>query len=69
MFENLISSSYEKHAFELENQLANVDREYEKVTTEISKRGEEWHRYCQQNENQSQCSKGVYKRHFTEAFI
>lgn len=43
-FENLISPSYEKHAFELENQLAFVDRECEKLTTEISKRGEEWHR-------------------------
>lgn len=68
IFEKLISLSYEKRAFKLENQLASVDREYEKIMTEISKRGEEWHRDCQQNENQSKCSKGVYKRHFTETF-
>lgn len=43
-FENSISPSYEKHTFELENQLAYVEREYDRITTEISKRGEEWHR-------------------------
>nr|XP_034307169.1 uncharacterized protein LOC109617452 [Crassostrea gigas] len=41
---NSISPKYEEIAFELENQLANLDSGYEKLTTEISKQGEEWHR-------------------------
>uniref|UniRef100_A0A8W8LW52 B box-type domain-containing protein n=1 Tax=Magallana gigas TaxID=29159 RepID=A0A8W8LW52_MAGGI len=41
---NSISPKYEEIAFELENQLANLDEGYEKLTTEISKQGEEWHR-------------------------
>eukprot|EP00105_Crassostrea_gigas_P029717 XP_011451737.1 PREDICTED: uncharacterized protein LOC105345322 [Crassostrea gigas] len=39
-----ISPKYEEIAFELENQLANLDEGYEKLTTEITKQGEEWHR-------------------------
>uniref|UniRef100_K1Q518 Tripartite motif-containing protein 2 n=1 Tax=Magallana gigas TaxID=29159 RepID=K1Q518_MAGGI len=31
-------------ALDLENQLANLDGGYEKITTEISKQGEQWHR-------------------------
>eukprot|EP00105_Crassostrea_gigas_P035712 XP_019919860.1 PREDICTED: tripartite motif-containing protein 45-like [Crassostrea gigas] len=42
--ENKISPSYEEIAQDLENQLANLDGGYEKITTEISKQGEEWHR-------------------------
>ncbi|XP_052677734.1 uncharacterized protein LOC128158814 isoform X2 [Crassostrea angulata] len=38
-----ISPKYEEIAFELENQLANLDEGYEKLTTEITKQGEEWH--------------------------
>uniref|UniRef100_K1PQP6 UspA domain-containing protein n=1 Tax=Magallana gigas TaxID=29159 RepID=K1PQP6_MAGGI len=41
---NSISPKYEEIAFKLENQLANLDEGYEKLTTEISKQGEEWHR-------------------------
>uniref|UniRef100_K1S2Q7 Tripartite motif-containing protein 2 n=1 Tax=Magallana gigas TaxID=29159 RepID=K1S2Q7_MAGGI len=41
---NSISPKYEEIAFELENQLANLEGGYEKLTTEISKQGEEWHR-------------------------
>ncbi|XP_065937737.1 tripartite motif-containing protein 2 [Magallana gigas] len=41
---NCISPSYEEIALDLENQLANLDGGYEKITTEISKQGEEWHR-------------------------
>uniref|UniRef100_K1Q5U1 Tripartite motif-containing protein 3 n=1 Tax=Magallana gigas TaxID=29159 RepID=K1Q5U1_MAGGI len=39
-----ISPSYEEIARELENQLANLDGGYEKLTTDISKQGEQWHR-------------------------
>ncbi|XP_065937856.1 uncharacterized protein [Magallana gigas] len=39
-----ISPSYEKIARDLENQLANLDGDYEKLATTISKQGEEWHR-------------------------
>lgn len=41
---NCISPSYEEIAIDLENQLANLDGEYEKITTEIFKQGEEWHK-------------------------
>ncbi|XP_052677738.1 uncharacterized protein LOC128158819 [Crassostrea angulata] len=41
---NSISPKYEEIAFELENQLANLDGGYRKITTEISKQGDEWHR-------------------------
>ncbi|XP_034306742.2 tripartite motif-containing protein 3-like [Magallana gigas] len=39
-----ISPSYEEIALDLENQLANLDEGYEKLTTEMSKQGEQWHR-------------------------
>ncbi|XP_065929363.1 uncharacterized protein [Magallana gigas] len=42
--ENLISPIYEEIALDLENQLANLDGEYEKLTTAMSKQGEQWHR-------------------------
>nr|XP_034306742.1 tripartite motif-containing protein 3 [Crassostrea gigas] len=38
-----ISPSYEQIALGLENQLANLDEGYEKLTTEMSKQGEQWH--------------------------
>uniref|UniRef100_K1Q874 Tripartite motif-containing protein 3 n=1 Tax=Magallana gigas TaxID=29159 RepID=K1Q874_MAGGI len=41
--ENLISPTYEEIALDLENQLANLDGGYEKLTTTISKQGEQWH--------------------------
>nr|XP_034306434.1 uncharacterized protein LOC105325709 [Crassostrea gigas]XP_034306435.1 uncharacterized protein LOC105325709 [Crassostrea gigas] len=41
---NCISPSYEELALDLENQLANLDGGYEKITTEISTQGEQWHR-------------------------
>lgn len=34
-----ISPSYEESALDLENQLPNLSREYEKLTSEISKKG------------------------------
>nr|XP_034305167.1 uncharacterized protein LOC109620202 isoform X3 [Crassostrea gigas] len=43
-YENLISPKYEKIVLDLENQLLNLDGEYEKLTTTMSKQGEQWHR-------------------------
>ncbi|XP_052679593.1 uncharacterized protein LOC128160330 [Crassostrea angulata] len=40
---NIISPTYEDIARDLENQLANLDRGYEKLTTTMSKQGEQWH--------------------------
>ncbi|XP_052679936.1 uncharacterized protein LOC128160621 [Crassostrea angulata] len=42
--ENHISPTYEEIACDLENQLANLDGGYEKLTTTMSKQGEQWHR-------------------------
>uniref|UniRef100_A0A8W8MIL7 B box-type domain-containing protein n=2 Tax=Magallana gigas TaxID=29159 RepID=A0A8W8MIL7_MAGGI len=42
--ENHISPKYEEIAMVLENQLANLDGGYEKLTTTMSKQGEQWHR-------------------------
>ncbi|XP_052676189.1 uncharacterized protein LOC128157656 [Crassostrea angulata] len=42
--ENLISPKYKEIALDLENQLANLDGGYEKLTTTMSKQGEQWHR-------------------------
>ncbi|XP_065921522.1 E3 ubiquitin-protein ligase TRIM71-like isoform X2 [Magallana gigas] len=42
--ENLISPTYEEIALDLEKQLANLDGGYEKLTTTMSKQGEQWHR-------------------------
>ncbi|XP_052677904.1 uncharacterized protein LOC128158954 [Crassostrea angulata] len=43
-FENHISPTYEEISHDLENQLANLDGGYEKLTTTMSKQGEQWHR-------------------------
>eukprot|EP00105_Crassostrea_gigas_P032537 XP_011455570.1 PREDICTED: uncharacterized protein LOC105348006 [Crassostrea gigas] len=42
--ENLISPEYKEIALDLENQLANLDGGYEKLTTEMCKQGEQWHK-------------------------
>nr|XP_034318480.1 uncharacterized protein LOC117686812 [Crassostrea gigas] len=42
--ENHISPTYEEIALDLKNQLANLDGGYEKLTSTISKQGEQWHR-------------------------
>ncbi|XP_034309520.2 tripartite motif-containing protein 2-like [Magallana gigas] len=42
--ENLISPTYEEIALDLENQLASLNGGYEKLTTAMSKQGEQWHR-------------------------
>uniref|UniRef100_K1QEA2 3'-phosphate/5'-hydroxy nucleic acid ligase n=1 Tax=Magallana gigas TaxID=29159 RepID=K1QEA2_MAGGI len=42
--QNLISPKYEETALELDNQIANLDEEYKKLITVISKQGEQWHR-------------------------
>ncbi|XP_034305026.2 tripartite motif-containing protein 2-like [Magallana gigas] len=43
-FENHISPKYEEIERDLENQLANLDGGYEKLTTTMSKQGEQWYR-------------------------
>ncbi|XP_052677306.1 uncharacterized protein LOC128158479 [Crassostrea angulata] len=43
-YENSISPKYEKIVLDLENQIANLDGGYEKLTTTMSKQGEQWHR-------------------------
>lgn len=42
-FLNFIYPYYEEVAIDLENQTANLDKEYEKLTTEIPKQGDLWH--------------------------
>nr|XP_034307090.1 uncharacterized protein LOC117682792 [Crassostrea gigas] len=42
--ENHISPTYEEIALDLENQLANLDGGYDKLTTTTSKQAEQWHR-------------------------
>eukprot|EP00105_Crassostrea_gigas_P040452 XP_019924600.1 PREDICTED: uncharacterized protein LOC105332552 [Crassostrea gigas] len=42
--QNIISPKYEEIALELDNQIANLDGGYQKLTTNISKQGEQWHR-------------------------
>ncbi|XP_052692132.1 uncharacterized protein LOC128170396 [Crassostrea angulata] len=42
--ENHISPTYEEIALDLEKQLVNVDEGYEKLSTTMSKQGEQWHR-------------------------
>ncbi|XP_065938106.1 tripartite motif-containing protein 2-like [Magallana gigas] len=41
---NTLSPKYEEIARDLENKLANLDEGYEKLTTTMSKQGEQWHR-------------------------
>nr|XP_034305170.1 uncharacterized protein LOC117680476 isoform X2 [Crassostrea gigas] len=43
-YEKLISPKYEQIVLDLENQLANLDGGYEKLTTTMSKQGEQWHK-------------------------
>ncbi|XP_034305168.2 tripartite motif-containing protein 2-like [Magallana gigas] len=43
-YENSISPKYEKIVLDLENQLANLDGGYEKLTSTMSKQGEQWHK-------------------------
>ncbi|XP_052679765.1 uncharacterized protein LOC128160475 [Crassostrea angulata] len=42
--ENVISPTYEEIRKALESQIASLDGEYEKITTIVSKQGEEWHK-------------------------
>ncbi|XP_055999426.1 E3 ubiquitin-protein ligase Midline-1-like [Ostrea edulis] len=42
--ENIISPTYEDMATDLETQIANLDGEYVKFTTVVTKHGEEWHK-------------------------
>lgn len=42
--EEVISPTYVDAANNLENQIANLEKEYEKLTTELSKKQEEWHK-------------------------
>ncbi|XP_055999600.1 uncharacterized protein LOC125655527 [Ostrea edulis] len=42
--ENIISPTYEEMATDLETQITNLDGEYVKFTTMITKHGEEWHK-------------------------
>uniref|UniRef100_A0A8W8LT71 B box-type domain-containing protein n=1 Tax=Magallana gigas TaxID=29159 RepID=A0A8W8LT71_MAGGI len=41
---NTLSPTYEEIARDLEHELANLDGGYEKLTTTMSKQGEQWHR-------------------------
>lgn len=41
---NLISPTYAEMVHDLETQIANLDKGYESLTTEISKQGEKWHK-------------------------
>lgn len=41
--EKVIAPTYEEIRNELMNQIANLDREYDKITTVISKQGEKWY--------------------------
>nr|XP_011430067.2 uncharacterized protein LOC105330169 [Crassostrea gigas] len=41
---NTLSPTYEEIARDLENQLANLDGGYKKLTSAMSKQGEQWHR-------------------------
>eukprot|EP00105_Crassostrea_gigas_P038428 XP_019922576.1 PREDICTED: E3 ubiquitin-protein ligase arc-1 [Crassostrea gigas] len=43
-FENVITPYYEEIVLELENELANLNGVYEKLTTTMSKQGEQWHK-------------------------
>eukprot|EP00105_Crassostrea_gigas_P043550 XP_019927698.1 PREDICTED: E3 ubiquitin-protein ligase arc-1-like [Crassostrea gigas] len=43
-YENQISPEYEQIVLDLENRLVNLDGGYEKLTTTMSKQGEQWHR-------------------------
>lgn len=42
-FVNVIYPYYEEVAIDLENQIANLDKGYEKLSNEISKQGKLWH--------------------------
>lgn len=42
--EKFISPTYEDAANNLENQITNLEKEYEKLTTDLSKKQEEWHK-------------------------
>ncbi|XP_055999312.1 uncharacterized protein LOC125657097 [Ostrea edulis] len=42
--ENIISPTYEEMATDLETQVTNLDGEYVKFTTVVTKHGEEWHK-------------------------
>ncbi|XP_062590381.1 uncharacterized protein LOC134252000, partial [Saccostrea cucullata] len=41
---NVISPTYEEIATDIETQIANLDGEYGKLSTAVTKHGEEWHR-------------------------
>ncbi|XP_062578769.1 uncharacterized protein LOC134240723 [Saccostrea cucullata] len=42
--QNIISPTYEEIRNDLETQIANLDGEYEKLTTAVTKHGKQWHR-------------------------
>lgn len=43
-YENILSPSYEEIVWNLENQIDNLDGGYEKLITDMSTQGEEWHK-------------------------
>ncbi|XP_065939557.1 uncharacterized protein [Magallana gigas] len=43
-YETLITPKYKEIVLDLENQIANLDGGYEKLTLELFKQGEQWHR-------------------------
>ncbi|XP_061175869.1 uncharacterized protein LOC133184806 [Saccostrea echinata] len=42
--QNIISPAYKEITKDIETQIANLDREYEKLTTAVTEHGEQWHR-------------------------
>lgn len=44
MLQNLFSFTYQEMSNDIETQIANLDKDYEHLATEISKQGEEWHK-------------------------
>ncbi|XP_056005256.1 uncharacterized protein LOC125659661 [Ostrea edulis] len=71
---NIISPTYEEMAIDLETQITNLDREYVKFTTVVTKHGEEWHKEVDnvinkvENEIEEMKIKhlGILKKHLDE---
>lgn len=73
MLEN-VSHVHEEFGLDLEKQLANLDEGYEKVASEITRHGEDWHRNIEKiiNKMKSETSKmkaehrGILQKHLDE---
>lgn len=73
MLEN-VSHAHEEFGLDLEKQLANLDEGYEKLASEITRHGEDWHRNIEKiiNKMKSETSKmkakhrGILQKHLDE---